>query len=84
MRKLFFALPALLLLASCGGSSTESTKTSSEQTAAAQKGETLTLDTIGTSVDWKATHKGGLAPRWGKITVSSGSISVDKDSLTGG
>ncbi|TCC90081.1 YceI family protein [Pedobacter frigiditerrae] len=84
MRKLFFALPALFLLASCGGSSTDSAKTTTEQTAAAQKGETLTLDTTGTSVDWKATHKGGLAPRWGKISVNSGSISVDKDSLTGG
>ncbi|RZK66758.1 MAG: YceI family protein [Pedobacter sp.] len=84
MRKLFFALPALFLLASCGGSSTDNAKTTTEQTAAAQKGETLTLDTAGTSVDWKAAHKGGLAPRWGKISVDSGSISVDKDSLSGG
>jgi len=84
MRKLFFALPALFLLASCGGSSTDNAKTTTEQTAATQKGETLTLDTAGTSVDWRATHKGGLAPRWGKISVSSGTISVDKDSLTGG
>lgn len=84
MRKLFFALPALFLLASCGGSSNDQAKTTSEQTAATQKGETLMLDTAGTSVDWKAAHKGGLAPRWGKISVSSGTISVDKDSLSGG
>ncbi|RZL15509.1 MAG: YceI family protein, partial [Pedobacter sp.] len=84
MRKLFFALPALFLLAACGGSSKDNAKTTAEQTAATQKGETLTLDTAGTSVDWRATHKGGLAPRWGKISVASGTISVDKDSLTGG
>ncbi|WP_316806402.1 YceI family protein [Pedobacter agri] len=84
MRKLFFALPALLLLASCGGSSTDNAKTTSEQTAAEQKGETLTLDTVATKVDWKATHKGGLAPRWGKIGVTSGSVSISNDSLSGG
>lgn len=84
MRKLLFALPALLLLASCGGSSTDSAKTTEEQVAAEQKGESFTIDTVGTSVDWKATHKGGLAPRWGKISVSSGSISVENDSLSGG
>ncbi|MCX3266745.1 MAG: YceI family protein [Pedobacter agri] len=84
MRKLIFALPALFLLASCGGSSNDNAKTTSEQTAAEQKGETLTLDTVGTKVDWKATHKGGLAPRWGKISVTSGTVSVNKDSLSGG
>ncbi|KLT67410.1 YceI family protein [Pedobacter sp. BMA] len=84
MKKLFLALPALLLLASCGGSSNDSAKTTTEQTAATQTGETLALDTVGTSVDWKATHKGGLAPRWGKISVTSGSVSVNNDSLTGG
>jgi len=84
MRKLFFALPALLFLASCGGSSTDNAKTTSEQTAAEQKGETLTLDTVATKVDWKATHKGGLAPRWGKIGVTSGTVSISNDSLSGG
>lgn len=83
MRKLLFALPALLLLASCGGSS-NNTATSTEQVAAEQKGENFAVDTVATFVDWKAAHKGGLAPRWGKIKITSGSISVDKDSLTGG
>ena len=83
MRKLLFALPALFLLASCGGSSSN-TATTSEQAAAEQKGETYTIDTATTVVDWKGTHKGGLAPRWGKIKVTSGTISVEKDSVNGG
>ncbi|RZL36802.1 MAG: YceI family protein [Pedobacter sp.] len=83
MRKLLFALPALLLLASCGGS-TNNTATTTEQTAAEQKGESFIVDTTTTSVDWKGAHKGGLAPRWGKIKVTSGLVSVDKDSLSGG
>lgn len=84
MRKLLFALPALFLLASCGGASNDNAKTSGEQTAAEQKGENFAVDTTTTFVDWKAAHKGGLAPRWGKIKITSGTISVDKDSLTGG
>ncbi|WP_113635728.1 YceI family protein [Nubsella zeaxanthinifaciens] len=83
MRKLLFALPALFLLASCGGSSSN-TATTSEQAVAEQKGETYTIDTATTVVDWKGTHKGGLAPRWGKIKVTSGTISVEKDSVNGG
>lgn len=84
MRKLLFALPALFLLASCGGSSNSSTQTTTEQTAAEQKGDSFTIDTATTSVDWKGAHKGGLAPRWGKIKVTSGTISVEKDSISGG
>jgi polyisoprenoid-binding protein YceI len=84
MKKLLFALPALLLLASCGGASNDNAKTTSVQAVAEQKGEVLAIDTIGTMIDWKATHKGGLAPRWGKIGVSSGTVSVNNDSLSGG
>lgn len=83
MRKLVFALPALFLLASCGGSS-NNTATTTEQTASEQKGDSFTIDTLTTSVDWKGAHKGGLAPRWGKIKVTSGTISVAKDSISGG
>ncbi len=83
MRKLLFALPALVLLASCGGSSNNTT-TTTEQTAAEQTGQTYLIDTLTTTVDWKGAHKGGLAPRWGKIGVSLGSISVKNDSISGG
>ncbi|MDQ8006195.1 MAG: YceI family protein [Pedobacter sp.] len=83
MRKLLFALPALFLLASCGGSSNNA-NTTTEQAAAEQKGESFLVDTTTTSVDWKGVHKGGLAPRWGKISVSAGTISVQNDSISGG
>ena len=83
MRKLLFALPALFLLASCGGSGSN-TATTTEQTAAEQSGHTYMIDTTTTSVDWKGAHKGGLAPRWGKINVSLGTISVKNDSISAG
>lgn len=81
---LMAALPALFLLASCGGQNNESAKTTDEQEVASQKGEVFNIDTTGTSVSWKATHKGGLAPRWGKISVSGGTLSVDNNLLSGG
>jgi len=84
MRKLLFALPALFLLASCGGSSNNNATTTAEQTAAEQKGDSFTIDTATTTVDWKGAHKGGLAPRWGKISVTSGTVSVANDSVSGG
>lgn len=84
MKKLIFALPALFLLASCGGSSTNNAKTAEEQVAAVQTGDSLAIDTAATSVSWKATHKGGLAPRWGKISVTAGKVFVNNDSLSGG
>ncbi len=83
MRKLLFALPAaLLFLASCGGSSNNNA--TEAQTAAEHKGETFLVDTNATVVDWKGAHKGGLAPRWGKIKVSAGTISIHNDSISGG
>lgn len=84
MRKFIAALPALFILASCGGSNTDNAQTQTEQVAAVQQGETFEIDTTATSVQWKATHKGGLAPRWGTIAISSGTVSVDKDALSGG
>lgn len=84
MRKLLFALPALVLLASCGGSSSNNATTTTEQTAATQTGDSYAIDTLTTVVDWKGAHKGGLAPRWGKISITAGTISVANDSISGG
>ena len=84
MRKLIFALPALLLLASCGGGNTETATTTTEQAAASHTGDEFTIDTTATAITWKAAHKGGLAPRWGNINVSSGAVFIESDSLKGG
>jgi len=84
MRKLIAALPALFFLASCGGTNSDNATTTTEQAAVSQVGDALSIDTNTTSITWKATHKGGLAPRWGTISVSSGEVFTDKDSLKGG
>lgn len=74
-----------LLTASCNkDKSAGDAKTTQEQTVAASKGEMLTVDTAASVVNWKAFHKGGMAPRWGTLMVKSGDLSVENGQLTAG
>ncbi|REC50171.1 YceI family protein [Chryseobacterium pennipullorum] len=74
-----------LLAASCNKEkSADSAATAQEQTVAESKGEVLAVDTVTSVVNWKAFHKGGMAPRWGTLTVKSGDISVDGGQVSAG
>jgi len=72
-----------LLLASCGDKK-EAATAGQEQSVAEKKGEVLTVDTVASKVNWKAFHKGGFAPRWGTLSVSTGELSVADNQLTSG
>ncbi|UPK69799.1 YceI family protein [Chitinophaga filiformis] len=74
----------LLTLAACGGASTDQAKTEEKKEAAATTGVAYSIDTTATSVKWRATHKGGFAPRFGSIKVVDGSLNVENGSVTGG
>ncbi|WP_018628574.1 YceI family protein [Niabella aurantiaca] len=71
-------------LAACGGASSDQAKTEGKQEAAAATGNTYAIDTVTTTVDWRATHKGGFAPRFGIISVNDGSLSVENGAITAG
>lgn len=74
-----------LFAASCTKEkSAENAATAQEQTVAENKGEVLAVDTAASVVNWKAFHKGGLAPRWGTLHVQSGDLSVEAGQLTAG
>ncbi|MGJ7033028.1 YceI family protein [Niabella hirudinis] len=73
-----------LLLAACGGASSDQAKTGEKQEAAAVTGNTYAIDTVATTVDWRATHKGGFAPRFGVISVNDGNLSVENGAVTAG
>ncbi|MBO9592915.1 MAG: YceI family protein [Niabella sp.] len=73
-----------LTLAACGGASSDQAKTEQKQEAAVATGNTYVIDTLSTTVDWRATHKGGFAPRFGVISVNDGSLSVENGAITGG
>jgi polyisoprenoid-binding protein YceI len=74
-----------LLLASCDKQkSADSAATAQEQTVAESKGEVLAVDAAASVVNWKAFHKGGMAPRWGTLTVKSGDISIEGGQVSAG
>jgi polyisoprenoid-binding protein YceI len=84
MRQTLSSFILLLTLAACGGPSKETTKTEEKKEAAATTGSAYTIDTTATSVQWRATHKGGFAPRYGNIKVAGGSLNVENGAVTGG
>lgn len=86
MRKLTLtaAAAALLFAASCNSSSSDNAETAAKQEAAATTGKELTADAANSSIKWRATHKGGMAPRFGTLNISNGVLSVDNGKVTGG
>ncbi|EJL71810.1 YceI family protein [Chryseobacterium populi] len=74
-----------LLAASCNKEKAAETATATqEQTVAESKGEMLTVDAATSVVNWKAAHKGGMAPRWGTLNVKSGDLSIEGGQLAAG
>lgn len=71
-----------LLLASCNKNSTQAP--AQEQEVAEKQGEVFAVDTTASVVNWKAFHKGGFAPRWGTLSVSSGELSLAEGQLNAG
>ncbi len=87
MKKLsVIALVAVGLLAtSCNKEkSAENAATAQEQAVAESKGEVLPVDTATSVVNWKAFHKGGMAPRWGTLMVKSGDLSIENGNVAAG
>lgn len=78
------AFALLLTLAACGGASTDQAKTEEKKEAAVATGAAYVIDTATTTVQWRATHKGGFAPRFGSIKVTDGSLNVENGAVTGG
>lgn len=74
---------AAIIFASCGGNSTN-TNVSEKQEVAEHQGDVYAVDLGTSSVSWKATHKGGFAPRWGVISLSSGEFSVADGNIVAG
>ena len=58
--------------------------TATEQQAAAATGKEYVIDSNSSIVNWRATHKGGFAPRYGSLRLSEGNVAVENGALTGG
>jgi len=74
---------AAIIFASCGGGNSN-TSTSAEQTVAEAQGDNYAVDVNASKINWKAFHKGGFAPRWGTLSLTSGELSVDGSNVTAG
>ncbi|HLT86661.1 MAG TPA: YceI family protein [Sphingobacterium sp.] len=85
MRKIFLSMVVgtAILFASCGGNSSK-TQVSEKQEVAEKQGDVYVANIEASEVNWKATHKGGLAPRWGTLSVSSGELSVADGEVNAG
>ncbi|HEX7757241.1 MAG TPA: YceI family protein [Niabella sp.] len=84
MKQSISILVLAVLLAACGGASSDQAKTEEKKEAAVAAGNSYVIDTLSTTVDWRATHKGGFAPRFGVISVNDGSLSVENGAITSG
>lgn len=71
-----------LLLASCNKNAAPAPM--EEQEVAEQQGAVFAVDTTSSVVNWKAFHKGGFAPRWGTLSVTSGELSLADGQLSAG
>lgn len=82
---LFLAVGVMLLTAACNnGSSSDTAQTADSQKVSDATGKQFGVDVANSVVKWRATHKGGMAPRWGTIKVSDGTIAVENGNITGG
>lgn len=85
MRKIFLSVVAgtAILFASCGGNSSK-TQVSEKQEVAEKQGDVYVANVEASEVNWRATHKGGLAPRWGTLSINSGELSVADGNVNAG
>jgi len=86
MKKIVLSLAviATMTLASCGNKNADKVTTTTEQEVATEKGEKFNVNLTDSYVTWKVGHKGGLDPRFGKISLQSGDIAVDASGLNAG
>ncbi|MGA9213333.1 YceI family protein [Kaistella sp.] len=84
MKKIsILALSAVLVAVSCKESKTDIANATTEQAVAEHAGETFTVNTENSTVNWTAYHKGGLNPRFG-TTKTTGIFSVENGNINSG
>lgn len=87
MKKLTLSLFAAALVAtavSCKKTTADAGVTTGQQEAAQKVGAEYKADTAASTVKWNATHKGGLAPRYGTLKLTEGDFSVENGAVTAG
>lgn len=72
------------ILTSCSNNGKKAETKDAEKVETIKKEATVTYTTIldGSLVDWRATHLGGLNPRYGKILIQKAKFLVNENKLT--
>ena len=78
-----FAVVGLLVI-SCNTEKSVAALVTQEKKALPDNGKKLEIDTVRSLIRWKASHKGGFAPRWGTVSIQSGEVHIDGDQISGG
>jgi polyisoprenoid-binding protein YceI len=86
MKKITFpiAIAALLFTASCNNPSSDTATTGDTQQTAVATGKEYVADAAATTIKWRATHKGGLAPRFGTLNITNGDLTAKEGQITAG
>lgn len=90
MVKSLFSIFSICLLAFFSTSCSNSTPTGdkavldSAQQVAELSGRVFSIDQAASSIAWLATHRGGILPRYGTISLIDGSLSVKNKVITAG
>ena len=82
-KTLFIFIFGATLLYACGNNTPVAT-VAEVQKVAIPTGITFIADTTSSIIEWRASHRGGITPRWGILKLKSGSISVNDSSIISG
>lgn len=86
MKKIILGLGIVsVLMAACNNTpNADSASTSGAKEVSKASGVDYVVDTTASSIGWRATHKGGMNPRFGTLKVESGDFSVENNEITAG
>lgn len=74
----------ITLLYACGNNDTPIATVAEVQEVAVPTGITFVADTALSIIEWRASHRGGITPRWGTLKLKDGSISVNDSTIISG
>lgn len=78
------AVAMSIFAVSCGSSDADTAETASQQEVAAAEGKEYSADIATSVIKFRATHKGGLAPRYGTVNLVNGTLTVEGGQLKAG
>lgn len=79
-----FTLIIGVVMSSCSNNGNQAETTDAEKVDVVETNNTLKLNTVkaGSVLDWRASHLGGVQPRFGKVSIKDAAILVNNGTVT--